>query len=107
MLRNDYLRRLECAGHRGRKLLLRLGETPGQGRFRVLQLLLLREILPPLALLGVRRHDTLIGVFFSLHGSEIISVCSQPSLAKRHQLAFRRRLADVRLVDLLGELHRD
>ena len=59
-----------------------------------------------LALLGVRRLDTLLGVFIStLHGSEIISVCSQPSLAQRHQLAFRRRLADVKLVDLLRELH--
>ena len=48
-----------------------------------------------LALFGVRRHDTLLGVFFStLHGSEIISVCNQLS-----------RLPDVRLVDLLRELH--
>ena len=59
------------------------------------------------ATLGVRRHDTLIGVFSSvLPGSELASLCNQPSLGRRHQLAFRRRVIDVRLVDLLRELHR-
>ena len=42
----------------------------------------------------------------ALRGLEIASLSNPPSLMRpRHQVAFRRRLVDVRLVDLLRELH--
>ena len=65
---------------------------------------MLQEHFSKLCTIRPVRNDTLIGVFSSaLHGSELAS-CNQLSPGgQHHQQAFRRRVVEVRLVDLLRD----
>ena len=55
----------------------------------------LRAVLARLAHLNVQRHVTFPGVFFFRPALVEDHLCRQPSLGRRHQLAFRRLFADV------------